>query len=190
MLDVFHEEVRSHALAMQQGVLAQLMSPGEAAQLRRAHRRSPFDSRGAARLIDHGLAAQLAETLEAYFARARSGSAILGAAEGRPLAAALEIFVDLIGQTSEASSEGSARRAADMRTIAERLSSTTTPAPQEPSKIPALEAHLYKKSRPKPQRKFSPRSRRRGRKWRSSLRRRRLLRPRLPPPWCASRPRA
>ncbi len=136
MLDVFHEEVRSHALAIQQGILARLTSPGEASQfdplIAAAH-----SIRGAARLVDHGFAAQLAETLETYFTRARSGGATLGATESGPLATALEIFVELLAQTSNEAPEWSALRAADVGVIAERLSSSTNTASQNTAVSPA-----------------------------------------------------
>ncbi|HVU88076.1 MAG TPA: hybrid sensor histidine kinase/response regulator [Pirellulales bacterium] len=134
MFDVFREEVRSHALAVQQGLAAYLTQNLEAAALEplvdAAHA-----IRGAARLTGIDLAVALSGSLESLLAQARSGGGSLGAEHLVPIAAALRLFAELASLDEDAAPEWTERHAAEVATVVQQLEA----APASPATVPANE---------------------------------------------------
>jgi two-component system sensor histidine kinase and response regulator WspE len=139
MFDVFRGEVRSHALAIQHGLIAYLVEAREAAALEpvidAAHA-----IRGAARLVGNDLAVTLAGSLESLFAQARSEGRSLGVEHLRAVADALAMLAELTTLDEDAVPDWHARREAAVAAVVEQLNAESQSPSVESAAQPPVAA--------------------------------------------------
>jgi two-component system, chemotaxis family, sensor histidine kinase and response regulator WspE len=128
LLDLFREEVRGSCLAIQEGLLG-LAENSKAVAPLESLASAARATRGAARIIGIGPAAQLAEAMEETFTVAFTSTKSFDASAWPPLHSAVEMLVELIAILPETVPEWIARRESDVAEACRLLSVARIDAP-------------------------------------------------------------
>src|SRR5262249_9889708 len=130
MMDLFREEVRSHAATLNQGLVDLENGPASREKMEPLMR-AAHSIKGAARIVNIDLAVQLAHVMEDAFVAAQDGRIQIGPADVDALLRGTDVLASL-SQVGEADvAAWSARYAAEIATLKEgfRLMAQGQPAP-------------------------------------------------------------